>query len=114
MWGEEVYLLRYEDTGQKDEYGNPVKNEIRKQVYADIKSVGQKEFYQANANGFKPEATFILADFLDYEREGFLLHNYRGVLMKYRIIRTYRKNDSLEIVCEGGVNIANTAIGNED
>ena len=80
-----------------DEYGDPVTKETSRQVFCGIRSIGQKEFYQAHANGLKPEIKFVLADYLDYENE--MLAVYNG--QRYRVLRTYRPEDSneLENVC---------------
>ena len=64
-----------------------------------------KEFYEANARDFYPEMKFILADYLDYDNEQ--LVDYNG--LRYRVLRTYRAGQELEIVVtrasaeEGGV-----------
>lgn len=62
-------------------------------VFCRICSVGQTEFYQAQATGYKPEVKFVIADFLDYDYETMVKHD--GQL--YRVIRTYRAGQELEI-----------------
>lgn len=91
-------LIRQETT--VDEYGAPVIDEIRREVFAEQMSIGQKEFYQAHAVGLQPEIKFKLADYLDYEEER--LVEYAG--QRYRVLRTYRTGLEIEIVCYREVN----------
>lgn len=65
----------------------------KRDVFCGVLSIGQAEFYQANAQGIHPEAKFILADYLDYAGE--TLADYNG--QRYRILRTYRTGQSLEL-----------------
>lgn len=65
----------------------------KRTVFAGVQSIGMSEFYQANAQGIRPEAKFVLADYLDYNGENLLCHD--GVC--YRIIRTYRTGHALEL-----------------
>ena len=87
-------------TTSEDEYGDPVVTQTRREVFCDVASIGQKEFYQAQAVGLQPEIKFILADHLDYEGEQ--LVEYDGQLL--RVLRTYRTGHALEIVCYREVN----------
>ena len=66
----------------------------KRDVLCGLLSIGQAEFYQANAQDIHPEAKFVLADYLDYEGETLLDHNGE----RYRVLRTYRKGQELEIV----------------
>lgn len=73
----------------------PGTNEITKRdVFCGLRSIGQSEFYQANAQDIHPEAKFVLADYLDYNGE--TLADYNG--QRYRILRTYRTGQELELV----------------
>ena len=76
-----------------DDYGDPVITETARDVFAKLGSIGQKEFYQAHAVGLQPEIKFILADYLDYDGEELVQHNGQ----RYRVLRTYRKGQELEI-----------------
>lgn len=87
-------------TTNQDEYGDPVVSQTRREVFCDVASIGQKEFYQAQAVGLQPEVKFVLADHLDYEGEELVEHG--GQLL--RVLRTYRAGRSLEIVCYREVN----------
>lgn len=91
-------LIRQEST--VNEYGAPVISEIRREVFAEQMSIGQKEFYQAHAVGLQPEIKFRLADHLDYENETHVEHDGQ----RYRVLRTYRTGQELELVCYREVN----------
>lgn len=64
-----------------------------REVLCGLRSIGQAEFYQANAQDIHPEAKFVLADYLDYDGETLLDHN--GT--RYRVLRTYRAGLELEL-----------------
>lgn len=87
-----------------DEFGNRTVQESKREVFATVKSVSQSEFYQANANGFKPEIKFVIYDYFDYENENFV--EYENT--RYEIIRTFRNGLHLEIVCQGVINHGST------
>lgn len=72
----------------------PTKTE--RTVYCTVRSVGYNEAYQAMANGLQPQFVFSLTDYADYEGEKICVYN--GV--RYRIIRTYRKNQGIELTVE--------------
>ena len=87
-----------------DEYGDTGGHEVEREVYAQTKSIGRTEFYQAQAVGAKPEIKFCIADYLDYHGEKKL--KYTDDLGKediYTVIRTYRTGNELEITCKRGV-----------
>lgn len=65
----------------------------RAEKLASLQSIGQSEFYQAAATDFRPEMKFILSDYYDYAGEVYLL--WCGEL--YRIIRTYRAGQRMEL-----------------
>lgn len=68
-------------------------NIATREVLCGLRSIGQAEFYQANAQDIHPEAKFVLADYLDYEGETLLDHD--GT--RYRVLRTYRTGLELEL-----------------
>ena len=103
MYSEVIRLLKSVNT--TDETGEIVETTTERTILAKWLSVGQQEFYQAQATGLKPELKFEIADYLDYEDEKELIHDNK----RYQILRTYRKNTrQLEITVYGGVNIAIT------
>lgn len=77
----------------KREYGKP---ESKREVFCGFRSIGMREFYAASTTDFHPEAKLVLADYLDYDGE--TLADYNG--QRYRIIRTYRTGQELELTLE--------------
>ena len=76
--------------------------ETTREVFAKMGSIGQKEFYQAQAIGLQPELKFVLADYLDYEGETLVEHDGQ----RYRVLRTYRAGQELELTVYREVNPA--------
>ena len=70
-------------------------------VFCRLASIGQREYYEAQAVDVYPECKFILADYLEYENE----HDGQ----RYHVLRTYRNGQELEITVarasaeEGGI-----------
>ena len=85
-----------------DDYGDPVIQETAREVFAKLGSIGQKEFYQAQAVGLQPELKFILADYMDYDGEALVEHAGQ----RYRVLRTYRTGQELELTVYREVNPA--------
>lgn len=82
-----------------------INGETTRTVFCRMASIGQREYYEAQAVDVYPECKFILADYLEYDNER--LCEYNG--QRYRVLRTYRTGQELEIVVtrasaeEGGV-----------
>ena len=82
-----------------------INGDARREVFCRMASIGQREYYEAQAVDVYPECKFILADYLDYDNERLCEHD--GV--RYRVLRTYRAGQELELVVtrasaeEGGV-----------
>lgn len=76
-----------------DAYGDEVVENEKREVFADVKSVGMKESYEARALGLRPEYTFVIADYYDYDDEDLIEYDNKV----YRVLRTFRKGFSLEI-----------------
>lgn len=89
-------------TQAADDYGDLVTTETARDVFARLGSIGQKEFYQAQALGFQAEIKFVLADYWDYDFESVVQHNDQ----RYRVLRTYRTGQELELICYREVNPA--------
>ena len=94
MYNDVIEIGKYEIV--EDKYGNQNKEYVFKEVFAEVKSVSQSEYYTAAQSGFKPVYRMILADYYDYDEEDNVL--YGGVL--YHIIRTYRNGLQLELTVE--------------
>lgn len=92
------------EKNRTDEYGDRITETTEREVYAELKSIGQTEFYQAQAAGLKPEMKLLLSDYLDYREEKYLKYtDDTGEEREYSIIRTYRAGNGLEITCKRGV-----------
>lgn len=93
MYNEIVTLIA--DEQQRNEIGDLTSVEKRRDVFAEVRSVGMKEKYQAFAAGLNPEWVFVLADYLEYANETKLEFESQ----QFSIFRTYRKgSNELEIV----------------
>lgn len=78
-----------------DAYGNEELTEKDRQIYCEVDSISQSEFYAAADTELNPEYRFTIF-FGDYEGEKIL--KYKGV--RYAIYRTYRAGDNLELYAE--------------
>lgn len=93
-WREIGYLC--EETEQLDTFRKPYKTFTKREVFCSEKGVKRNEFYQAQAQGYRPELCIEIKE-ADYNREGHF--EYNGTM--YRIIRTYPvKNECLELICQ--------------
>lgn len=90
-----------------DEYGDTVEKVTARTVFAEAKSIGYKEKYEALGIGLNPEFKFVLADYYDYQGEELI--RYNGT--EYRVIRTYRTGTAIELVV--GKSNANTKDSDE-
>lgn len=103
MYDQVIKLIKSEKA--IDEYGDTVVSQTERTVFAELKSIGQSEFYQAQALGLKPEIKFKFSDYLDYQNEKHI--KYQGFNEAeeqiYSVIRTFRDGNELEIVCKRGV-----------
>ena len=95
-------------TATTDDYGDPVVTEERRPVFCREASIGQKEFYPAQAVGLQPEIKLVLSDFWDYEGEQLLRYTPIGQTEEqlFRVLRTFRDGQELELVCYREVNPA--------
>lgn len=78
-----------------DDYGHVV-NETLREVFCRLESVSRTEFYQAQATNLRPELVFVLPDYLEYNGEYLCIYDNAW----YRVIRTYRKGQELELVVQ--------------
>lgn len=98
LWRNVGFLCR--ETEATDALGKPYKTFVKTMVFCNEKGVKRSEFYQAQAQGYKPEICIELKA-CDYNREGHF--EYGGIM--YRIIRTYPvKNENIELTCQALVN----------
>ena len=98
MYNEVIYLLTTKYI--TNDVGDSIEIYETTMRLAKLKSIGQKEFYQAQANGLKPEIKFVLPDYLDYDNQEEIIHNG----FRYKVLRTFKNEDNeIEIVCYGSV-----------
>ena len=100
MMGADVLYLVAETPGNHGVFDKPV--ETARKVFCTVKSVGWSEFYTAKQNGLAPSIIFVLADYAEYKGEKIALWTPHGAeaQQRYRIIRTYTNNQTIELVCE--------------
>lgn len=93
------------ETKTVDEYGDTIEETTARTVFAGLRSIGQSEFYQAQAVGLKPEIKFVLPDFLEYHGEKIIRYKAfnETEAEEFTVLRTYRNNNELEIVCKRGI-----------
>ena len=78
-----------------DELRRPYKTFVKREVFCNEKGVKRNEFYQAHAQGYKPELCVEIPA-CDYDNESHF--EYNGTI--YRILRTYpTKREKLEMIC---------------
>lgn len=96
MYKDVACLIEKVNTGEVDEYGDDIINEVETEIFVDVKSVTRSEFYTAQQAGYDPQIVFEMADYYDYDNQPLI--KYEDVV--YKIIRTYRTNVSLQLVCQ--------------
>lgn len=102
MYNDVIVLVKENKT--VDEYGDQNITTTERQVFAAVKSIGQSEFYQAETVGLKPEIKFVIPDYLEYQDEKRIKYAGFGKNEEvYTVLRTYRANNQLEIVCKKGI-----------
>ena len=107
MYNEVIYLLSSQHI--TNEVGDQIETITKKMRFARLKSIGQAEFYQAQAQGLKPEIKFVLADYLDYENQEEVIYNG----FRFKVLRTFRTEENeIEIVCYGGIRLEVVEDGN--
>ena len=77
-----------------DELGQRIPRDTQREVFANVVSVSQSEFFSAAASGLRPEYKAILTTSWDYGGEE--IAEYQG--RRYAIYRTYRtESDQMEL-----------------
>ena len=91
--------------GERDEYGNPELVRSSIEVFCRVESVSRAEFYQASQTGLHPSYTFVLTHYMDYHGEQEIEYtDWMGETHRYDIIRTYRRDDELELITQERIN----------
>lgn len=93
LWRDIGYLCQ--EVEKLDSLRKPYKVYEKHEVFLNVKGVKRNEFYQASAQGYRPELCVEIRD-VDFVKETHL--EYDGTM--YRILRTYpTKNECLELIC---------------
>lgn len=71
-------------------------------VFAEIRSVSRREFYEAKNANIDPELVFKLTDYADYNGQKVFVYNNE----RWRVIRTYTNGQTLEITAGRATNDA--------
>ena len=91
-------LISYTTT--ENTIGDIIETPVEREVFCNEKSVRQSEFYQAMANGLRPEIMLEIR-LIDYNKEDKL--SFEGSV--YEILRTYnRDGEMIELICNRLVN----------
>lgn len=88
------------ETFTQDAYGNDVAQETKTEVFCEVYSISQNEFFSAGKEGFRPSFRFDIF-FDDYEGEQIVEYNGK----RYFIYRTYQRDDTMELYVEMRVGI---------
>lgn len=89
-------------TRTQDDYGVWVSTETTSDIYAQVESVSQSEFFEGGRNGLNPAYKFTIYGF-EYSGQTIVSYNNE----RFGVYRTYQtKNDMLELYVErkGGTN----------
>ena len=98
MYYKEIgYLLKEINT--LDEFRRSKTTYQEEKVFCNIKSIGQSEFYQAAANGLKPEIKVEIKCVSIDNVTHFKLNN-----VIYKVLRTYKTQDKIELTLTRVIN----------
>jgi hypothetical protein len=86
IWRDIGYLMT--KTNTLDKFNKPKPSYTETEVYCNKKSVGRTEFYQATAQGLKPE---LIVEVKQYNGADHFKLNDKV----YRIIRSYTRNEEI-------------------
>lgn len=82
-----------------NEYGDTVKVQEEREVFARLDRIYLKEALQGMAQGFERQTRFRLSDYYDYNNEEELIYENK----RWKIANTQRIGTELELNCIGGV-----------
>lgn len=100
------------ETKTQDDILQWVSVESSRNVFCDVRSVTQSEWFEAGRNGIQPSFIFVMNRW-EYEDEKIVEYNGK----RYGVFRTYMgRNESIELHCEekGGVQKTEAKDGEED
>ena len=82
-------------TVELDELLQEVKTPVKKQVFANKRSVSQTEFFNGGQGGLRPQYQFEIR-LSEYSDESELIFDGKT----YSIYRVYEKGENIELYCE--------------
>lgn len=84
-----------------DDIGNAIETPIEIDILCDMKSIGRTEFYNAAANGLKPELILIVHPY-EYNNETYIKFSEdEKPKIRYKVMKTYKVDfEKLELTCE--------------
>lgn len=83
-------------TETMNEYGVMIPSETSREVFCDVTSVSQSEFFEGSRSGLRPEYRVVM---FRYDYEGEQIAKIDGT--RYTIYRTYiARNDDIELYME--------------
>jgi len=89
-------------TNSVNSLGDNIKSKVYATKFAKLMSVRQSEFYQASANGLRPEHMFEITS-ADYSGEKSLRYP-SATGAEYEVVRVYDKGEKTELICQGITN----------
>lgn len=89
-----IYLLS--ETFESDEIGNDISAKSARAVWGEVDSVSQSEFNTAAQNGLNPKLRFRI---WYHEYSGEKKVRFKGE--NYKIYRTFKTSDLIELYAEG-------------
>lgn len=94
-------LTLISETFESDDIGNQIAVPVEINILCGIKSIGRTEFYNAAANGLKPEYIFVVHPY-EYNDETYVEYSKDNTpKQRYKVIKTYEKDmEELELTCE--------------
>ena len=84
---------------ERNSNGYPVDTETATEVFADVKSVTRKEFYDALRAGVAPTIAFKMFTW-DYAGQNYVEH----IGKRYKVERSYIEGDMVELNCSEAKN----------
>lgn len=74
------------------------RRETQRMVFCTVRSVGMSEFYRAKKNGLEPSIVFRMQQ-ANYDGEKIVLWTPKSAQQRFRVVRTYRDGDMIELTC---------------
>lgn len=97
MWKDTITLI--DETKTTNSIGDVINQRVETTIFANVKSIRQSEFYQAMAQGIRPEKMFEVRTH-DYDNQPLIKHDETEM----KVIRTYQPGDEItELICQGVV-----------